>query len=282
MVTHVPFTNFTIRIANLKEPIAISHWTSFFSEDFNDVKVFFRGYSEFQDSKLEMFKIEFNAPIIFDGINQFSTVPFSASLLSSDTVFYLLLEFGKDHRFGSAASMFLKGSPEVFNQLGGGRFISIPNNLFVSFEEDEFEKYFLMVTNQRRLIEIDEPFVSARQVLNQKCEDDLEIHSIDKRTFWFKVSKENSQLRIHPREANLSIAEFEDAFEAIKQKLTSLEGSNRYSSIPDGHLLVRTVFPDDDPWEVYTEILSEGFSLNEIRLCVQAVKKQFSDFYKSL
>lgn len=166
MITDFPFSNFTVRLSNLKLPISIDTWTSFFKEDFNNIKIILKGQADLQFSLCDAYRIDFDAPVIIDGVDKFSTMPFTATLFNSNSSFYLLLQMGTDHHFASAASRALKIAPQLFNQLGGGRFSCISNDILISFEEDEFNKYYLLSTSKKSLMEMDELFNSSREILN--------------------------------------------------------------------------------------------------------------------
>lgn len=165
MVTDFPFSNFTVRLTNLRLPIDIHRWVKFFEQDFANVKAFHKGQADLQFSLCEVYKIHFDAPITIVGIDKFATTPFTATLFISDSLFYLLLQMGEGHHFMSASSRMLKNTPQLFNQLGGGRFLSTANNVFISFEEDEFNKYYLLSTTNKSMMEMDELFSFAREVL---------------------------------------------------------------------------------------------------------------------
>ena len=165
MITDFPFSNFTVRLSNLRLPISIDTWTSFFKEDFSNVKVNPKGQADLQFSLCDAYRIDFDAPVIVVGFGKFSTMPFNATLFNSNSTFYLLLQMGTEHHFASAASTDLKIASRLFNQHGGGRFSSISNDILISFEEDEFSKYYLLATSKKSLMEMDELFNFSREIL---------------------------------------------------------------------------------------------------------------------
>ncbi len=164
MKTHVPFTDFSLGIASRKNDFSIENMELFYSNFFKNVKSFYKSTIDIQFSKCKVYKINFDAPIIIEGVGKFSTLPFSSTLCSSDETFYLLMHIGDDHQIGSAAISFIKSSDE-YQQLGGGRFRSKNNNIILSFEEDELDKYYLLVTSNPDLLTIDPLFNFARQVI---------------------------------------------------------------------------------------------------------------------
>lgn len=166
MVNYFPFVNFAIRLSNLRTPTSINTWISFFEEDFNNVKFIPKGQADLQFSLCDVYKIDFDAPVVMNGVDKFSTLPFSSTLFNSNGLFYLLLQIGQEHHYASAASSAMKRAPELFRQYGGGRFLSIQYETYISFEEDELDKYYILATSNKSMMEMDELFNFARGVLS--------------------------------------------------------------------------------------------------------------------
>ncbi len=114
MTTSFPFSNFTIRLSNIHLPIDIKGWTNFFEEDFSNVQILSKGQADLQFSLCDVYKVEFDAPIIIKSVSSFSTVPFTAILFLSDELFYLLLQIGEGNYLANTTSMALKGAKKNF------------------------------------------------------------------------------------------------------------------------------------------------------------------------
>ena len=80
---------------------------------------------------------------------------------------------GEGNYLATATSMALKGAKHIFNQLGGGRFLSVDNNIFISLEEDEFGDYYLLSTTNKSLMDIDDLFNFARKLFDDNKSESL-------------------------------------------------------------------------------------------------------------
>jgi hypothetical protein len=77
---------------------------------------------------------------------------------------------GEGNYLTNTTSIALKGAKKIFNQLGGGIFLSIENNIFISLEEDESSDYYLLSTTNKSLMDIDDLFNFARKLFHENKE----------------------------------------------------------------------------------------------------------------
>ena len=105
----------------------------------------------------------------FSTMQDHITSPFSNILFNSDNLFYLLIQFQDNYLIFNACNNYLKeAGTDFFSYLGGGRFKSLRNEIIVSFEQDEFNQYFILITSRHALITFDDLFQFARQLLKSK------------------------------------------------------------------------------------------------------------------
>ncbi len=162
MITHVPFTDFALGFSSMKGALNIEQWKDYYSHHFRNINSEAKSVVNIQFSKCNTYKISFDAPIVVEGVGKFSTLPFISTLCVSSELFYLLMHIGEGHQIGSAAISFIKSSDQ-FVPLGEGRFRCKNNNFILSFEEDEFGKFYLLATSRADLLTIDPLFNFARQ-----------------------------------------------------------------------------------------------------------------------
>ena len=100
---------------------------------------------------------------LFDQISLPTT---NGALLIGEKIYYLLLDLGSNHMLGSVITAFLRKDTGTFARVSAGRFINTLSNTLLSIEEDEFNHYYLLLSNRKGLIDFDELFHFTRQILN--------------------------------------------------------------------------------------------------------------------
>ena len=100
--------------------------------------------------------------------------------------------------------------------------------------------------------------------------------------FIITAAKETFQITLKYGGADFSKAECRSAFSAIDEKLEIMEETDNFILLPNRSLKITALLPDDEPWETNVEILSNGFTFEEINKVVLFVKKQLNDLFKSI
>ncbi len=161
-----PYTDLSLDLSYLKTPFEVQIIESIFQKYFATVFLIENQQIDIQFNSTDSYLITASNMKNISPLDIFTLPSTRATLLISGTLFYLLISLGNSHVIGSSIAGFLKKDIETFSKIGGGRFANTFSKNILSLEEDEFGRYYILLSNRADLLSIDELFNFSRQILN--------------------------------------------------------------------------------------------------------------------
>jgi hypothetical protein len=169
-ITGFPYDNLAQRISGITLPFRFSKFESIFLDISRDTKIEKIQKMDIQNDLCDVYRI---SP---KGLNkQFISLPpahflykIQVLLILGEKHFYLMIHCGNEgvltpHTFNTTIAE-MRISNKDYSLISSGRFLNKKSNNFVSAEEDEFGKNYIVVTNSEWLMNADETFSFCRNL----------------------------------------------------------------------------------------------------------------------
>lgn len=168
MFNKFPYDNLAQRLAAISNPYSREKFESIFRDISSETKIERVQQINIQNDMCDVYLISPKE------INQkYQPVPpayffykIQAVLILGEKRFYMMIHCGNDpvitpHTFNQTIAGLRVASLE-YSRISSGRFLNNSTNNFISAEEDEFDKNYILVTNSEWLMNADEIFNFAR------------------------------------------------------------------------------------------------------------------------
>lgn len=161
-----PYTDLTMDLTYLKDPYDVSDVGSTIKKYYETYFLHEKGPVNIQSQMCMSYLINASKMKDITLFDQISLADTDGALLIGESVYYLLLDLGTNHMLGNVITAFLRKDTGTFTRVSAGRFINNFSNTFLSIEEDEFNHYYLLLSNRKSLLDFDELFHFTKEILN--------------------------------------------------------------------------------------------------------------------